>query len=227
MLSSRIGPSPETYGGFNGLLVNKNGVRYCNEDVSSTQVGYIQMRQPDWKIFAIWDSDYANKRAPWYPFGSYYGSPEQSTMKIVADWEDGVKAGKIFKAETIEELAEKLGLPSTALTSTVVRYNRSCKNGMDEDFFKRADLLIPVKKGPFYGEQSSKPNLLIVCGGLRTNLKMQVLDTSDNVIPGLYAIGTIVGDMFANYYTFMPSGINLGSTCVTFGYLTGKEIASS
>ena len=51
--------------------------------------------------------------------------------------------------------------------------------------------------------------------------------TKDEIIPGLYAVGTIVGDMFANYYTFMPSGINLGSTCVTFGYLTGKEIANS
>jgi len=56
---------------------------------------------------------------------------------------------------------------------------------------------------------------------------MQVLDTKGKVIPGLYAVGTIVGDMFANYYSFMPSGINLGATCITFGYLAGKKIASA
>ena len=67
----------------------------------------------------------------------------------------------------------------------------------------------------------------MVCGGLRTNVKMQVVDTKNEVIPGLYAVGTIVGDMFANYYTFVPSGINLGATCLTFGYLVGKEIAGS
>ena len=96
---------------------------------------------------------------------------------------------------------------------------------MDEDFFKRPGLLIPVKDGPFYGHSSDAPILLVVCGGLRTNVKMQVLDKENEVIPGLYAVGTIVGDMFANYYTFMPSGINLGSTCLTFPYLVGKDLA--
>jgi predicted oxidoreductase len=67
----------------------------------------------------------------------------------------------------------------------------------------------------------------MVSGGLRTNLKMQVLDKKDKVIPGLYAVGTIIGDMFASYYSFMPSGINLGALCLTFPYLVGKEIAST
>jgi succinate dehydrogenase/fumarate reductase flavoprotein subunit len=56
---------------------------------------------------------------------------------------------------------------------------------------------------------------------------MQVLDAKDEVIPGLYAVGTIVGDMFANYYSFMPAGINLGANCLTFGYIAGREIAGS
>jgi succinate dehydrogenase/fumarate reductase flavoprotein subunit len=227
MLVGRAGPSSQPYGGFKGLTVNKNGVRYGNEDVNMTHQGLIQMRQPDWKIFAIWDAAYAERMAPWYARGSYYGGPEQSIEDVVADWETGVRKGTILKADTIEELAKKLGLDANKLKVAVDRYNGFCEKGVDEDFFKRAGLLIPVKTGPFYGESSNVPTLLIVCGGLRTNLKMQVLDTKAEVIPGLYAVGTIVGDMFANYYTFMPSGINLGSTCVTFGYLTGKEIASS
>ena len=55
---------------------------------------------------------------------------------------------------------------------------------------------------------------------------MQVLDTQDRVIPGLYVIGTIVGDMFANYYSFQPSGIHYGALCITFGYLVGKDVAT-
>lgn len=227
MLSGGAGPWSQPYGGFKGLVVNKNGVRYCNEDVNNALAGLAQMRQPDWKIFAIWDSEHAERMAPWYPFGSYYGGPEQSVEDVVAGWEASVKAGMILKADTIEELAEGLGLDADTLKATVDRYNGFCETGVDEDFFKRAGLLIPVEIGPFYGKSSSAPILFIVCGGLRTNLKMQVLDTEGEVITGLYAVGTIVGDMYANYYSFMPSGINLGANCVTFGYLTGKEIASS
>ena len=215
---------------FKGLVVNKNGVRYCNEDVTRAQAGLIQMRQPDWKIFEIWSSDYADRMAALHPMGSYYSGPEQSVEDIVARWEagnSGQPGWTLVKADTIEELAERLGLNATTLKATVDRYNGFCETGVDEEFFKRAGYLIPVKVCPFYGLSSSSPRLLIVCGGLRTNLKMQVLDTKGEVIPGLYTVGTIVGDMFANYYSFMPAGINYGATCVTFGYLTGKEIASS
>ena len=217
----------QSYGGFKGLAVNKNGVRYCNEDVKATHAAYIQMRQPERKIFEIWDSEYAERMAPWYPWGSYYNGPEKKVEDVVASWETRVKTGEIFKADTIEELAEGLGLNALILRATVDRYNGFCKTGVDEDFFKRAVLLIPVETGPFYGHSSSAPTLEIVTGGLRTNIKMQVLDTKDEVISGLYAVGTIVGDIFANYYSFMPSGINLGANCLTFGYLTGKEITSS
>ena len=183
------------------------------------------MRQPEWKVIAIWDSAYAKRMAPWYPWGSYCGEPEQNVEDVVADWEAGVKTGRIFKADTVEELAKKFDLNVDTLRATIDRYNGFCKTGVDEDYFKPARLLIPVAQGPFYGQSSEAPILLIVCGGLRTNIKMQVLDQQNEVIPGLYAVGTIVGDMFANYYTFMPSGINLGSTCLTFPYLVGKEFA--
>ena len=226
MLSGGAGPSPSPYASFKGLLINKDAVRYGNEDVNRTHAGYIQMRQPEYKVYAVWDSTYAECMAPWYGRG-YYDSPPQSSENIVAGWETGVKTGAILKAESIEKLAEGLGLDSARLIATVDRYNKSCDKGIDEDFFKRPELLIPVREAPFYGQCNSTPRLLIVCGGLRTNAKMQVLDTKGLVITGLYAVGTIVGDMFANYYSFMPSGINLGANCLTFGYLTGKQIAGS
>ena len=68
---------------------------------------------------------------------------------------------------------------------------------------------------------------LTVLGGLNTNVNMQVCDAEDKVIPGLYNVGTMVGDMFAGTYTFMIEGANYGMTCVTFGYLTGKYIAEN
>lgn len=221
------GPHGIPYAGYKGLAVNKHGVRYYNEDANGPHAGFAQLRQPDMKVFAIWDSDYVDRMAPWYPQGYYHGGPPLKVKEVLMNWETLVKTGKMVKANTIQELAGKLGLNADTLTATVDRYNHFCEKGVDEDFHKRAGLLIPVKKEPFYGQSRNAPDLLLVTGGLRTNVKMQVLDTKDEVIPGLYAAGTIIGDMFANYYTFAPSGINLGATCVTFPYLIGKEIARS
>ena len=208
-------------------MVNKNAVRYCNEDMNNTHASFIQMRQPEWKITMIWDSDYAERMAPWYPQGSSIDGPEMKIEEVFAAWETGVNSGSILKADTLEELAKMLDLDFSKLRLTVDRYNEFCKNGVDEDFYKAPRLLAPVERGPFYAQPSNAPVLLIVCGGLRTNINMQVLDKRDNIIPGLYAAGTIVGDMFANIYSYLPSGINIGSTCLTFPYLVGKKIADS
>jgi len=222
-----VGPGTQPYRAFTGLVVNKNAVRYGNEDSLRSFAGAAQMRQPESTIFAVWDSDYAQRAAPWTPTGSYYGGPSEVPIKAVIDeWEENVKVGAMLKADTIDGLARKLGLPVAPLKATVERYSGFCKTGTDKDFGKRPGLLIPVERAPFYGEVSKSPWLLNISGGLRTNIKMQVLDTGDRVIQGLYAVGTIVGDMYSNIYTFLEPGHNLGATCVTFGYLVGKDIAT-
>jgi succinate dehydrogenase/fumarate reductase flavoprotein subunit len=226
MLMGGVGPGTQPYRAFTGLLVNKNAVRYGNEDSIVSFAGAAQIQQPASTIFAIWDSGYAKQAAPWTPIGTYYGGPSEVPVQSVIDgWEDSVKAGTMVRAETIDELARKLGLPVAPLKATIKKYNEFCKTKIDEDYGKRPGLLIPVERPPFFGEISKSPWLLCILGGLRTNIKMQVLDKSEKVIPGLYAVGTIVGDMYSGIYTFMEPGHNLGANCVTFGYLVGKEIA--
>lgn len=56
---------------------------------------------------------------------------------------------------------------------------------------------------------------------------MQVCDADDIPIPGLYNVGIMVGDMYANIYTFMIEGFNYGACCLTFGHLTGKYIVEN
>jgi succinate dehydrogenase/fumarate reductase flavoprotein subunit len=228
ILLGGAGPGTQPYRAFTGLVVNKNAFRYGNEDSLRSFAGAAQMRQPESTIFAVWDSEYAEKAAPWIPVGSYYGGPSEVPIKAVIDgWEQNVKVGAMVKADTMEELARKLGLPVAPLKATVERYNGFCKAGIDGDFGKRPGLLISVERPPFYGEISKSPWLLNISGGLRTNIKMQVLDKNEQVIQGLYAVGTIIGDMYSNLYTFLEPGHNLGATCVTFGYLVGKDIAQT
>ncbi|MBN1367152.1 MAG: FAD-binding protein, partial [Dehalococcoidales bacterium] len=215
---------PQPYLSFQGLAVNKNGVRYYNEDATGAVAAFFQMNQPDTTVFAVWDIDYAKRMAPWYYNGQDFRDPEANVEAVITTWEAQAKSGRICKANSLKELAEQLGLDTATLSATVERYNGFCKKGLDEDYFKRPGLLISVKKAPFYGQINKAPTLLVVSGGLRTNTKMQVLDVENKVIPGLYAVGTIIGDMYANYYSFMASGIHLGANCLTFPYLVGREI---
>jgi fumarate reductase flavoprotein subunit len=228
--------------GLNGKapIVNRNGVRFFNEDASEAYTGLTQMQQPDMDAFAIWNTSLAEQGAPWIKFGDIYGTvPYRSPEDIIAGWDfevasdpkgptvfPGMPGTTTVKADTIEEVGKKLGLPVNTLKATIYRYNEFCKMGVDEDFGKRSGLLFPLDKGPFYG-RTTKPWLLIVTGGLRTNDKLQALDNNDQIIPGLYAIGTICGDMFANCYDFIFPGHNLGATCITFGYLAGRDITKS
>ena len=119
-----------------------------------------------------------------------------------------------------------MGIDAEGLKKTVASYNAMCKAGADTEFFKRAELMVPIdENGPVHGS-STAISVLVVTGGLRTDTSLRVLDENDQVIPGLYAVGTISGDMFAGSYNFMMPGHNLGANCVTFGYVAGKAIAA-
>lgn len=220
-------PSPRYDSGHLGLLVNKNGYRYSNENAAFAYACFAQMHQPDMESFAIWGTNYASDAAPWVSKQTIRGAGDPTPpATIIQGWEDFVTAKTFVKADTVEGVISALGLPAGETKATVDRYNQLCANEVDEDFFKSKELLIPIGTGPFYGAISEKPAVLTVMGGLRTNINMQVCDENDEPIPGLFNIGTMVGDYFANIYNFNIEGNNLGANCVTFGYTTGKDIAT-
>ena len=70
---------------------------------------------------------------------------------IRAELEDGRYA---WQADTLEELAEKTGVPVETFVSTIERYNKLAEAGADEDFGKRPELMFPLKKGPFIALQT-------------------------------------------------------------------------
>ena len=215
----------QPYGSHRGLIVNKNGIRYNNEDCNGGACAMAQQMQPDHASACIWGLNYAEDAAPWHTFGQHNGDPGVDPAEIVAGWDDNVEAGTYFKCDTIEELAEALGLPVEQTVATVERYNELCDGGRDLDFFKKAKYMVRIDP-PFYGAWNTLPQFFTVHGGLRTNTNMQVCDANDEPIPGLYNVGTMVGDFFSNIYTFRIQGQSYGS-CLTFGYLTGKYIAEN
>lgn len=220
---SGCGPSPIIYDSFWGLMVDRNGERFMNEYASSKMSGRTMWLQEGEKCFAIWDKNHINVSKEWYPAQGAYGIMQPLTAEeVYQKWDSTYE-----KADTLEEIINKLGLPLEKTMATIERYNAMCEAGADTDFYKDPSKLIAIKEGPFYGTANGGVDMLTILGGLRTNANMQVCDADDNAIPGLYNVGTMVGDMYHGLYTFQMEGFNYGACCITFGYLLGKYIAEN
>ena len=181
------------------------------------------------EYFAVWTPQYLDYAGDvMLPGYSAYGeTPTPAREEQIAKWDAMVDDETCFKADTLEELFEKAGLPVDAACKTVADYNEMCAAGEDVEFHKDAAMLIPVSEAPFYLQKNKGPVILTVLGGLRTDDHMRVCDANDEPIPGLYNVGTMAGDFYAGYYTFQLCGVNYGALCLTYGYLTGKFIAEN
>jgi hypothetical protein len=231
-----VGPMPyrQSIADFSGLLLNKQGQRYSNEDVIFSYGTYAMMMQTDMTRYGIWDAAYVNRFPQWEQFGTTIvdgeGRDALTPEAYLETWDDKVESGSFVRADTLEELLAQLdGIDVDAALASIERYNELCDAGYDEDFYKNPELLAPIKEGPFYGcKLTMDPsNFLCVTGGLRTNDKMQVCEEDDTPIEGLYNVGIMVGDSYGNCYNFAICGHNLGMNCITLPYLLGKELAQA
>ena len=128
------------------------------------------------------------------------------------------------KAGSIKELSEKLGIDPLSLTRTVDDYNAAVQEGPFDPVVKdgkHTQGIHPPKSN--WAQKLDSPPFLVykvtggitfTYGGLKINSNAQVLDSDDNVIPGLYAAGELVGGLFYNNYP--------GGTCLTAGAVFGR-----
>ena len=219
---SRLGTSMP-YGSHRGLRLNRRGERYCNEDMNGAYTALTTLREPGGQAYAIWGSNYARETV-FRAHGGRREDPDLTPEQVTANWEDQVSKGQLVKGDTPEAVAEALGLPVEATMETIRRYNALCRAGKDGDFHKKPKYLQEIREAPFYGCSLSDRLFFTVLGGPRTNYKMQMCDGRDEPIAGLWCVGGMVGDRYANCYNFRSPGQSYGA-CLTFGYLTGKRVA--
>ena len=120
----------------------------------------------------------------------------------------------MIKADTLEELADKLGFEGDAkdaFLAQVDQYNQYYDNQLDEQFHKEAYRLSAIRTAPFYGTWFGG-SLLTTCDGVRINAECQALDADCNVIDGLYVIGDCSGSYFSGNYPEYVIGAALGRT---------------
>lgn len=197
--------------GIPWLFVNKNGKRFCNEDMQYGQLYAQDMNQPDYMHYQVFDDNF---RTDWADMGSGMMKKEPP-VDIVASIEAGVANGDVFTGDTLEALAKSMGVPADALTATVERYNKLCDAGYDDDYGKQAGRLKPVRTAPFYGI-ARKPGVLCTLNGIVTNGKCQALDADREVIEGLYIVGNCQGNFFGGLeHQMVVPGMSLGRAMTT------------
>lgn len=143
---------------------------------------------------------------------------------VVGSVEAAVEEGTCIKANTIEELAEGLGLPAETLVATVERYNELVNAGYDEDFGKDAFRLSAIKEPPFYGLKLGG-TCLCTFDGIEITPDCEARGVNGEVIEGLYVIGNDAGNKYNKTYPNFAAGLNAG-LCVTMGRHVGKLLAA-
>ena len=216
------------------LKVNLNGKRFCNESGPYEFMLHSMYMQPYHTYCDIFDSNskaYAEQFdevgcCRLFPFdnGALSNRDFDGCWKAMMEGENShLETGYLQKADTIEELAEKLNIPADALAETVARYNELCEKGVDEDYGKEKHRMTPVNQAPFYGIRTAAWHLTTL-DGCRINTEMQVIREDGTPIEGLYATGDCTGGFFANNYPNLFTGLACGRT-MTFGRLAAKKVA--
>lgn len=220
------------------IFVDQRGNRFSNERFKLHAFGY-ELANFDCyatcypKIPCYWIFD--EKRRKLGPIASKHGAcnPPKGIMgKIHYIWSEDnmaeIERGWIIKADTLEELGEKLKAdPETHglfdvpnFLNTVERYNGFCAKGEDEDFHRPKNGLDPICDGPFYAVKlwPGGPNTQ---GGPRKNIECQVMRPDESTIKGLYACGEM-GSFFGMLYN---GGGNL-SESMAMGRIAGRNAAA-
>lgn len=132
----------------------------------------------------------------------------------------GISLDSEIKANSPEELAEKIGMDPKTLADTVKRYNALCQQGSDLDFGKPADKMIPVT-GPVYCAIVMKPAISVTYGGLESDTNGRTLDGNGNPIPGLYSAGEVAGTgLYGRQYPCCGTSIG---TALFYGRMAARH----
>ncbi|WEV50946.1 FAD-binding protein [Lactobacillus sp. ESL0731] len=214
-------------GSYPLLKVNLKGERFSNESLPYELDINSASKQPGYLEAVIFNDETLNHLEQFHTLGcSRLGWPGiYNTEGAKAEVQRRLDDGTAQKADTIEELAEKLQLPAEKLAASVRCYNKMCAQKQDTTLGKEPSRLFPVDQAPYYGILMGG-RLLATLDGLRINTKMQVINESGDAIPHLYAAGNASGGFFWGSYPDRIPGLAC-SRAQTFGRLAGQNAAEN
>ncbi|HUP99620.1 MAG TPA: FAD-binding protein [Aeromicrobium sp.] len=185
-----------------GIIVNKDGERFVAEDSYHSRTSAFALEQPEATAFLIVDSEHIEH--PSFPL-----------CPFIDGW------------ETVEEMADGLGIDRAKLQATLDRYNEYARVGEDPDFHKAPEWLAPQDKGPWGAFDLSLGKALyagFTMGGLSTSVDGEVRHDDGSVIPGLYAAGACAANIAQDAKGY-ASGLQLADGSY-FGRRAGRHAAA-
>ena len=180
--------------------VNKNGERFVKEDARRDEFVAAIKKQPGGVVYDINDSSIVK------PLNSFD-----------EDVETLVSIGRIYKADSLADLAKQLGMPADKLEATVAEFNKMVEAKKDPKFGRKL-FDRPIVKPPFYATPRA-PSIHHTMGGLQISTNAQVLDKNGKPIPGLYAAGEVTGGIHGSNRL----GGNATADVLTFGRIAAKS----
>lgn len=222
-----LGISPDS------LAVGLDGKRFASE----TGISMLDPWRAGPNYYSIWSTqqidevrDKGFKNQPGGPASRYLGYngpiPKETPLPEAYDvLEAAIKEGFVFKADTLEELADQIGLDPKTLVNTVSDYNAFTESGEDNEFRKPAEFLAEIGDGPYYAVKMASYSYN-TCAGLDVNTELQVLSTTGEAIPGLFAVGSdSAGVLFSEKKPYVTYGGANNGWVLTSGYLCGDTAA--
>lgn len=186
--------------GEGAILVNRDGKRFINELETRDTVSKAILDQQGKTAFLIFDENV----------------PER--LAAVKKYRE---AGLLTEAASLKELAEKIGVNGEELEKTVDNYN-SYFNAQEDKEFGRRVLAGELVKEPFYAVEVA-PAIHHTMGGVKINTNAEVINSSGNVVEGLFAAGEVTGGVHGGNRI----GGNAVSDIIIFGRIAGKSAANA
>lgn len=188
----------EAVRGNGGIMVNREGKRFASEMLPRDAMSAAVLEQTGKSAFLVFDQGI------------------RESLKAIESYD---AQGLLTSGNTIEELAEKLGIPAQTFAQTIKTYNQYQKKGNDDDFARKgSEMTRSLENAPYYAVEVA-PAIHHTMGGLKINSNAEVLNNSGNVIPGLFAAGEVTGGVH---------GANrLGGTAVADIVIYGRIAANS
>jgi fumarate reductase flavoprotein subunit len=211
------------------IWVNQKGERYVDETMAFNHFECVNavIQQPGKVSYSLFDQGIKQNIIDTGPIRvaqeGFYGRTEINLADLDRDLNEEMKEGNAFFANSWDEIAGWIGAVPQVLKSTIEEYNSGCDRGYDSVMAKDRRYLFPLRTAPFCA-MKGHPSITTTQGGIKINHHMEVLDTQDNLIPGLYAGGDTTGGWESDTYNVHLSGSGLGFA-LNSGRIAGENAA--
>lgn len=206
------------------LWVNKYGQRVGCEFWTNPTYGYaLAAWSPEYCFYTVFDQALVERMQTedFFCQSKYLPYTYDPVPTMGEELDEAAAEGVVIKADTLEELAEKAGIAKETFLATIEKYNAACAAGEDNEFYKPAEMLLPIETGPFYALKL-ECNRLSTLNGVMIDGDCKVLGADGNWIRGLYAGGLDSAGFFMADYNHAFSG-----SCSSYSFFTGWRAAET